>query len=119
MRFETHRFRDTEPDEKKGSAARKRNLSRDIDGSATVQRVGITSSASSFGLLSRNDAVSCRRPDYSVENVKEDGRENYRQHEIGDSSPQKESCPRRTLPAYFRCKARGLVSCRGKPPSGR
>jgi hypothetical protein len=53
-----------------------------------AQGISFTSSAISFGLLSRKDAISRRRPDYSIENIKEDGRENDRQDDIHDFSPK-------------------------------
>jgi hypothetical protein len=41
-----------------------------MDGSVTFKRIGIISRAIPFGLLGRNDAVSSRRPDDPVEDVK-------------------------------------------------
>lgn len=47
-------------------------------------------SAISFGLFSCNDAVSCARSDYSVEDVQEDGSEDDHQHDV-QNFPQMDS----------------------------
>jgi hypothetical protein len=52
------------------------------------QGISFDSGAISIGLFGRKDAISCRRPDYSIEDVKEDGRENDWQDDIHDSSPK-------------------------------
>jgi hypothetical protein len=78
-----------------------------------VQGISFTSSAISFGLLSRKDAISCCRPDHSIEDVKEDGRENDRQDDIHDSSP-KDLSAQKDLASLLQEQARGLVSFRGE-----
>ncbi|WP_165976876.1 hypothetical protein [Arthrobacter nitrophenolicus] len=46
------------------------------------QRIGLISGVTSFGLPGGNDAISGRRPDNSIENVKEYGRKYDRQNNV-------------------------------------
>jgi hypothetical protein len=74
-----------------------------------AQGISFDIGATSFGLFGRKDAISCRRPDYSIEDVKEDGRENDRQDNIHDSSP-KIYLPRKDPASLLQQQPRGLIS---------
>ena len=63
---------------------------RKYDGTVTAtlhtltvfQRIGLISGVTSFGLPGGNDAISGRRPDNSIENVKKYGRKYDRQNDV-------------------------------------
>ena len=90
---------------------------RKYDGTVTAtlkaltvfQRIGLTSGVTAFGLPGGNNAISGRRPDNSIENVKKYGRKYDRQNDV-HRYPQWFSRPAWTLPAYFSRTARDLVS---------